>query len=211
MSDLSDSAAYMREKDSGVETRLRENVPHLLDIDGEVCHHQHNVKEFPKPFEKHVEKHFDDLHTDTKWSHDIMDNLKERCLILDEPYKKPPRRIPHRWLSTFDCAQTLIHMLNSLLVLYFDFMPEKCDNECSQEMYRQEYRQILVDKKVNIAGKKSLKRIRAQFKGKKMTKKGEERKKRRYGKLWGYEGYDRSHHTAVFGCFPDGQFICISF
>ena len=165
MSDLSDSAAYMRGKDSGVKTRLWENVPHLLDIDGEICHHQHNiVKEFAKPFEKHVENLFDDLHTDTKWSHDIMDNLKEICLILDEPYKKPLQRIPHQWLSKFDCAETLIHMLNFLLVLYFAFMPAKCDNECSWEMYRQEYRQILVDKKVNIAGKKSLKRIRAQFK-----------------------------------------------
>ena len=165
MSVLSDSAAYMWGKDSGVEIRLQ--VPHLLNIDGEVCHHQHNiVKEFAKPFEKHVEKLFDDLHTDTKWSHNIMANLKEICLILDEPYKKPPQRIPHRWLLTFDCTETLIHMLNSLLVLYFAFMPEKCDNECSREMYRQEYRQILVDKKVNIAGKKSLERIRTQFKGK---------------------------------------------
>ena len=71
-----------------------------------------------------------------------MGNLKEICLILDELYKKPPQRIPRRWLSTFDCAETLIHMLNFLLVLYFAFMPEKCDNECSREMYRQEYRQI---------------------------------------------------------------------
>ena len=56
VSELSDAAVNMREKDSGVETRLRENVPHLLDIDVEVCHHQHNiVKEFAKPFEKHVE------------------------------------------------------------------------------------------------------------------------------------------------------------
>ena len=159
---------------------------------------------------KHVEKHFDDLHTDTKWSHDIMDNLKEMCLILDEPYTKPPRRIPHRWLSTFDCAETLIHMLNSLLVLYFAFMPEKCDNECSWEMYCQEYRQILVDKKVNIAGKKVWKGSVHNLRGKRWRKRVRNEKTDIW-KAVGYEGYDRSHHTAVFGCFPDVQVIWISF
>ena len=47
ISDLTDSAAYMKGKKSGLEVRLREKAPHLLDIDGDMCHHMHNaVKKF---------------------------------------------------------------------------------------------------------------------------------------------------------------------
>lgn len=38
---------------SGLEIELREKAPHLLDIDGGVCHHIHNtVKKFWAPFKK---------------------------------------------------------------------------------------------------------------------------------------------------------------
>ena len=72
VSDLSDSANYMRSKKSGLETKLREKAPQLLDINGDLCHHIHNpVKQFCSPFNNFVEKLLDDLHTDTKYSHDI--------------------------------------------------------------------------------------------------------------------------------------------
>ena len=62
VSDLSDSTNYMRGKKSGLEKRLRDKAPHLLDIDGDVCHHIHNtVKVFCKPFENFVEKLVDQL------------------------------------------------------------------------------------------------------------------------------------------------------
>ena len=41
VSNLSDSTNYMRGKLSGLEKRLRDEVPHLLDIDGDICHHAH--------------------------------------------------------------------------------------------------------------------------------------------------------------------------
>ena len=70
ISDLSDSAAYMRGKSFGVESELWDKAPHLLDIDGDVCHHMHNsVKSFSKPFNKYVETFIDDVHTDMKWSY----------------------------------------------------------------------------------------------------------------------------------------------
>ena len=44
---LSDSAAYMRGSLNGFHAKLREVAPHILDIDGDVCHHVHNtVKKF---------------------------------------------------------------------------------------------------------------------------------------------------------------------
>ena len=43
ISNLSDSTNYMRGKLSVLEKRLRNEVPHLLDIDGDICHHAHNM------------------------------------------------------------------------------------------------------------------------------------------------------------------------
>ena len=98
VSDLSDSANYMRGKKGGLEPLLREKAPQLLDIDGDNCHHIHNtVKQFCKSFKCFVEKWIDDIYWDTKYSTDILDSLKEICFILDIPFRKPPQRVSHRW------------------------------------------------------------------------------------------------------------------
>lgn len=40
---LMDSCSVMHGSKSGVEVRLREECPNLLDIDGDSCHHAHNA------------------------------------------------------------------------------------------------------------------------------------------------------------------------
>ena len=65
MSDLSDSTNYMCGKKSGLEKRLRNKAPQLLNVDGDCCHHVHNsIKGFCQPFNNLVEKFTDDNHTD---------------------------------------------------------------------------------------------------------------------------------------------------
>lgn len=61
---LFDSCSVMRGSISGVETRLREEkAPHLLNIDGDSCHHMNNVaKRFCAPFERHLENLFADIY-----------------------------------------------------------------------------------------------------------------------------------------------------
>ena len=64
---LSDSTNHMSGKVGVFETLLRQVVPHLLEIDGDICHHVHNsVQKFCK--QRRVEGLDDDLHTDMKWS-----------------------------------------------------------------------------------------------------------------------------------------------
>ena len=88
----------------GLEKLLQNKALQLLDIDGDVCYHIHNtIKQFCKPFECFVEKWIDDIHWDTKYSTDILDLLKEICFILNVPFRKPPQRVSHRWLSVFNC------------------------------------------------------------------------------------------------------------
>lgn len=43
MSVLMNSCSVMRGSKSGLEARIREKAPHLLDIDGDSCHHVHNA------------------------------------------------------------------------------------------------------------------------------------------------------------------------
>ena len=69
ISGLSDNTNYMRGKKSGLETKLREKAPNMLDIGGDTCHVIHGaVKRFCDSFLGFVEKVLDDLNVDTKFS-----------------------------------------------------------------------------------------------------------------------------------------------
>ncbi|GBN01309.1 hypothetical protein AVEN_240025-1 [Araneus ventricosus] len=72
---LMDSCRVMRGTKSGVETKIRkEKAPHLLDIDGDSCHHIHTTsKKFCSPFDCWLENLMRDIFNDTKWSADIRD------------------------------------------------------------------------------------------------------------------------------------------
>ncbi|RXN32849.1 splicing factor 3B subunit 2-like protein [Labeo rohita] len=65
---LMDSCAVMRGSKNGLEKKIRDRrAPHLLDIDGDSCHHLHNAsKKLCCPFERWVESLLSDLHTDHK-------------------------------------------------------------------------------------------------------------------------------------------------
>ena len=79
MSILMDSCSVMRGSKSGVETRIRkENVTHLLDIDGDACYHAHNAsKKLSEPFDNLVERLLSDPYNDLKWSPDLKDFCKK--------------------------------------------------------------------------------------------------------------------------------------
>ena len=68
----------MRGNKSGLETKLSENAPNMLEIGGDTCHVIHGaVKRFSDPFSGFVEKILDDLNVETKFSSDIKDYLQE--------------------------------------------------------------------------------------------------------------------------------------
>ena len=72
MSMLMDSCSVMRGSKSGLEKRIRDNLaPHLLDIDGDSCHHIHNVaKKFTKPYDKFLEKLFSGIYNEFYYAAD---------------------------------------------------------------------------------------------------------------------------------------------
>ncbi|GFS23273.1 hypothetical protein ElyMa_001635800 [Elysia marginata] len=40
---LTASAAYMRGCHNGLQKKIRDDIPHLIDVGGDVCHHIHNI------------------------------------------------------------------------------------------------------------------------------------------------------------------------
>jgi hypothetical protein len=94
---LLDSCPVMRGCKSGLEKQLRDKAPHLLDIDGDTCHHLHNAsKRLCLPFKKYAETLFNHLYTDFKYSPDLRDALKDICEILGMTFTMPQRFISHR-------------------------------------------------------------------------------------------------------------------
>ncbi|GBN19209.1 hypothetical protein AVEN_6412-1 [Araneus ventricosus] len=97
MSILMDSCNVMRGSKSGLEARIREKTTHLLDIDGDSCHHIHNsAKKLCKPFKGHVEKYFTDVFNDFKWSPDQKECCSEICLILGIKFTAIENMVPFR-------------------------------------------------------------------------------------------------------------------
>ena len=102
----------MSGKHKGFEKLLRDKVLHLLDVNGDVCHHFHNtVKQFCKTFVNFVEKLINDIHWDTNIVFIVI------CFLLNVPLRKPPKRVSHRWLSVFDCLSVDMELLNPLILL----------------------------------------------------------------------------------------------
>ncbi|CAL8310502.1 unnamed protein product [Boreogadus saida] len=56
---------------TGLEIRMHQYCPNLLDVDADSCHHIHNAaKKFSEPFDGYLEKLFSDLQVDHQWSPD---------------------------------------------------------------------------------------------------------------------------------------------
>jgi len=126
MSVLMDSCNVMRGSKSGLETRIRtEKAPHLLDVDGDVCHHVHNAaKAFCKPFKSFIEQLYNDLFNDFKWSPDLREMFQEICIMLNIKYAMPQRYVSHRWLSVYDVTLDTLRLFDALTVFYFPLLTE---------------------------------------------------------------------------------------
>ena len=104
----------MRGCKNGLEVKLRaDQAPHLLDIDGDTCHHAHNAaKKFSGKFDRHVESVFIHINTDFKWSTDLRELLMELCSLLNITFTMPERYSDTRWLSVYDVAVDTLRLMD---------------------------------------------------------------------------------------------------
>ena len=183
---LSDSANYMRGKTSGIEIRLRSAASHMLDIDGGVCHHVHNiVKSFCNNFGDHVEKLADDLFTDFKWSPDLVEVLKELCILLGKTCQVPK-------LSVFDVTVPNLNMLAVLTVFYWAWLPAS-----DQYLYNDILESIMGS--ASQEAQHSIRELHKKLKDKRLTDDGKNRKKRVVEKLF----YLRTKTILLMGLYID--------
>lgn len=135
---LSDSASAMRGEIDGLEVKLRSTVaPHLLDVDGESCHHMHNiVKKFVSHFEHFLENLFRDISTEFKFSADNLSYLKEFAFHLGIKFRKPDNFIMARWLSVLDTSLEFHYLLDAHKLMfsafekaYIEQQVKRCDKE----------------------------------------------------------------------------------
>ncbi|GFO36923.1 hypothetical protein PoB_006342800 [Plakobranchus ocellatus] len=171
---LLDSCNVMRGAKTGVEARLREQAPHLLDINGDWCHHIHNaVKQFCQPFEGWVERLFHDLNTDFKWSSISKDILAEICHLFNVKFSAPQRFIPHRWLSVYGTSLSTLRLLDMLRLFYYPFT--------ASQTHKKEINNIIhrfhkPDSKASVKVHHIFQRLRNMFKS--LNKDNRDRKQR---------------------------------
>ena len=127
---LMDSCSVMRGSKTGLEKRIRDNVaPHLLNIDGGICHHVHNIaKMFTKSFDDYLESLFRDIFRDFDLSNDLLKRLKDVCYHLGLSFRVPPNYISTRWLSVYDVCMEFSYLRDAYIVFYYSFFTE-CDKK----------------------------------------------------------------------------------
>ncbi|XP_034058946.1 uncharacterized protein LOC117537731 isoform X2 [Gymnodraco acuticeps] len=178
---LMDSCAVMKGSKTGLEIRMHQYCPNLLDVDGDSCHHIHNAaKKFSEPFDSYLEKLFSDLQVDHQWSPDQVMYLKEIAMILNLPASSPQRGfVRHRWLSAYDASMATHAMMPAYRVLYYGFL-----STADKELYREPLELMYTTYHVNQAGRACIKVVQEELNRKGMTPQGRERKKRVCQKLW---------------------------
>ncbi|XP_056449462.1 uncharacterized protein LOC130385149 [Gadus chalcogrammus] len=178
---LMDSCSVMRGSKTGLEKRILQHCPTLLDIDGDSCHHIHNAaKKFTEPFEYHLEQLFNDLQTDHRWCPDQVMNLKEVSQILNIPASNPQRGfVSHRWLSAYDASMATYAMLPAYKVLYFGFLSAE-----DKDLYKEPLESIYTKYTVNPTARARIRTLHEDLNRKGMTQQGKDRKKRVCRKVW---------------------------
>lgn len=190
VSSLSDSAAYMRGSQNGFEAKLRADAPHLLMIDGDVCHHIHNItRQFSAVLdpENHLALLVDDIHKDFVYSPDIREEFANICKILDVPEKQPKERVGHRWMSLLDSSVSLNDLADPLTLLYYSWL-----NVNDKKLFKHMVVEIYVKHKVTAAGRQSILTTMRKMKDKSMTLLGKKRKQRVCRKM-----FDKRRQTDV--------------
>jgi len=172
---LMDSCSVMRGSKSGVEVRIRENnAPHMLDIDGDSCHHAHNAsKKLSDPFDNFAERMLSDIYNDFKWSPDLKQFLQEICGLIGVRYTMPERYVSHRWLSVYDVSVDTLRLWDAFVVFYFGFL-----SQADRTHYLSRVVEVYHRRHVDTKAKERIRQIHDVLKKKNMTKDGKARKER---------------------------------
>lgn len=180
MSILLDSCNVMRGRKAGLEKKVREKCPQLLDIDGDTCHHAHNAaKEFCKPFGMYIETLLADLHNEFKWSPDLRAALSEICAVLNIKYTTPACFISFRWLSAYDIVLDFCRLFDAFVLFYYSFL-----RPSEKNTYLHVVISVHQSYKLTEAAKDHIRGMQSVLSTKNLTDAGKSRKERITEKLF---------------------------
>lgn len=185
---LMDSCRVMRGSKSGLETLLRKEAPHLLDIDGDTCHHANNAAvQFCKPFQRHVESMLTDLHTEFQYSTGLRDTFYKFCTALQIKATKPEQYASHRWLSVLDVSVDTLRLWDAIILYTASFIMMK-----DLPDYQEVIDEVLERREVSDKGKRAVKSLQEALKKKwsSFTSHGKDRKLRLVKKV--FEFHDQT-------------------
>ena len=114
----------------------------------------------------------------TQYSTDILDSLKEIRFILNVPFRKPPQRVSHHWLSVFNCLSINMTLIDPLILLYYVWIP----NDFHET--QGDIKTIFNKYELNEKAKARINAIQTKMKQKKLMDKGKECKGRIVTKLF---------------------------
>ena len=105
--------------------------------------------------------------------------LLEICFILNVPFRKPPQRVSHRWLSVFHCLSINMTFIYALILLYYAWIPNDF-----RKTYEGGFKSIFDKYELNGKAKATINVIQTKMKQKKLTDEGKERKGKIVTKLF---------------------------
>ena len=174
---LLDSCSTMRGLKAGLEVRIRDGnadgtpavAKHLLNIGGDTCHHFHNiVKRICKPFDRFIEKLFNNIHLHFKNYPDQRGQLKKICKELGIHFVLPERFLDHRWLSVLDVSYSIWPMIAAYLVYFYARLPE-VDERTYSKLIKEE---VFEELTINEASQRNIAAIQKNIKKRKIPEKG---------------------------------------
>ena len=154
---LMDSCSVMRGEKGGLETRVREVAPHLIDVDGDSCHDIHNfVKKMTSHFRYSLESLFREIYHDFQHSASSLEILEGMALHFALSFRRPSSYVVTRRLSVLDATQSFSYMLNVSMAYYnstYIHNAKKALNECKREHKKHKTSELeakLVKKEKNV-------------------------------------------------------------
>ena len=138
---LFDNCSVMRGVKSGVESRIREQNPYLLDCSGDTVHMVNNAaKAFLSPFENVLEDFASHVYYDIEKSPKQKDILEEIQSLLhvdskSKRYISLVRPISSRFLQMLDVADRLSQLHEVLLMFYFGHLSKEEQSQWRYVLY----------------------------------------------------------------------------
>ena len=88
MAVLMDSCSVVKGSRNLLKLNIMKVLHQLIDIGSDSCQHIHNAcKKSPKNFNKCLEKLYQDIYNDFKWSEDMRVILQDICKCLNVTYR----------------------------------------------------------------------------------------------------------------------------